>query len=226
MGTAAVVVLGLVGAGTASAHVSAQPGEAPAGGSAAVAFRVPNERSDAGTVAVTVTFPEEHPLTSVSTRPLPGWTSEVTTVEWDEPVEAHGVEVTEAISSVTWTAEEGVRIEPGEFQEFEVSLSGLPEDVDVFVMPAEQTYDSGEVVSWTDPPSRDGTEPDLPAPTLRLVEDTGGHHGRPGDADVAAAPVAGGAEDGTARVLGGLGLAVGALGLGLALGVLVRTRRR
>ncbi|AUS81644.1 nuclear export factor GLE1 [Actinoalloteichus sp. AHMU CJ021] len=222
MGTAVVVVLGLVWAGTASAHVPAWPEEVPAGGSGRVTFRVPDERPHAGTVALTVLFPEEHPLTSVSARPPPGRASEVATVELDEPVEAHGVGITEAVSSVTWTAEDGVRVEPGEFQEFEVDLGGFPEGADVVVMPAERTHDPGEVVSWADPPPRDGA--DLPAPTLRLDEGGAGHHDHAEPSEDAASPV-GGAEGGTARALGGMGLVVGALDLGLALGVLVRTRR-
>ncbi|WP_422647148.1 hypothetical protein [Actinoalloteichus caeruleus] len=44
VGTAVVVVLGLVWAGTASAHVPAWPEEVPAGGSGRVTFRVPDER--------------------------------------------------------------------------------------------------------------------------------------------------------------------------------------
>ena len=48
--------------GTASAHVTAQPAEATKGGYFAFAFRVPNERPNAGTTKIEVTLPADHPL--------------------------------------------------------------------------------------------------------------------------------------------------------------------
>lgn len=49
-------------AGTASAHVSVQPqGPAAKGGYATVNFKVPNERDDASTVKLEVSFPTDHP---------------------------------------------------------------------------------------------------------------------------------------------------------------------
>ena len=64
----AAVVLGV--ATPAFAHVTVQPSEAEQGGFAAVAFQVPNERDDANTVKVEVTFPADHPIPFVSTQPV------------------------------------------------------------------------------------------------------------------------------------------------------------
>ncbi|APU18100.1 hypothetical protein UA75_00240 [Actinoalloteichus sp. GBA129-24] len=228
---------GLAGAGTAFAHVTAVPDEAAQGGHATLALRVPNERPDASTVSVSVTFPAEHPLSSVRTRPQPGWTVEVE--RFEESAEA---EQEPAVSTITWTAEDGAEIGPDQFQEFWLSLGGLPTDADQLVLPAVQTYDSGEVVSWDEPPAEDGEEPARPAPVLTLVEGDGGH-GHGGDGHGVDSAVSGGeesddhaedtengsasgAQDDTARLLGGGGLAVGALGVGFGIGAMLRSKRR
>lgn len=223
---AALGLFALTGAGTASAHVHTVPEEAAKGGNAKIAFRVPNERPDSGTVKVTVKLPLDHPLSSVRTKPMPGWNTQVNKVELDEPVEVDGARVTEAIASITWTAEPGTRIGPDQFNEFEATLGTLPSDVDELVLPAEQTYESGEVVKWDQPPT-DGAEPARPAPTLTLVEEAGGHsHGNAGESEAptGSEQSASAAGDDTARWLGGAGLAVGALGLGIGGGALLRTR--
>ncbi|SHE65261.1 YcnI family copper-binding membrane protein [Streptoalloteichus hindustanus] len=216
----------LASAGLASAHVTVQPGEAAQGGYAKVAFRVPNERPTAGTVKLEVTLPKDKPLTSVLTKPLPGWKSEVTKTKLDKPIESHGRKIEEVVSAITWTADSGTRINPGEFQEFEVSLGQLPKDADQLVLPAVQTYDNGEVVRWdAPPPAKGGEEPNFPAPALKLVakkEDS--QATATGAATTNAAATDG--TDNAARWLGGAGLAVGALGLGLGLGAAARGRRK
>jgi len=137
----------------AAAHVTVQPGEAETGGFTKLTFRTPNERDDAGTVKLEVFFPEDQPLENASVRPLEGW--EATIERTDE-----------GVSKITW---EGGTIEPGQFQEFEVSVGPLPSEEGTMVFPAIQTYSSGEVVRWIEEPVEGGEEPELPAPVLRLV---------------------------------------------------------
>ncbi|MCP2260565.1 Uncharacterized protein YcnI [Streptoalloteichus tenebrarius] len=216
-------------AGLASAHVTVQPaGEAAQGGYAKVAFRVPNERPNAGTVKLEVALPKDKPLTSVLTKPLPGWRAEVTKTRLDQPLESHGRKIEEVVSAIVWTAEGGTRINPGEFQEFEVSLGQLPKDTDQLVLPATQTYDNGEVVRWDAPPPAKGAEePNSPAPVLRLVAKKEDGHGTAAASGSDGATAGGGAgTDNAARWLGGAGLAVGALGLGLGIGAVARGRRK
>ncbi|AOS60897.1 YcnI family copper-binding membrane protein [Actinoalloteichus hymeniacidonis] len=216
----------LVGTGQAMAHVSAVPDEAAKGGYATIALRVPNERPDASTVSVAVGFPADQPLASVRTQPQPGWTIEVERA--DEESEDSPV------STVTWTAEDGAEIGPDQFQEFSLSLGGLPTDTDQLVLPVDQTYDSGEVVSWDEPPADGEEEPERPAPVVTLVdsEDTGHGHGvdsATGSADETtddAAESAGQTQDDTARLLGGGGLVVGALGVGFGIGAILRSKKR
>lgn len=221
----------LATAGTAAAHVTVQPGQATKGGYAKIAFRVPNESETAGTVKLEVTFPTDTPIASVRTRPMPGWTAERRMEKLTTPVESHGREITEVVRTVTWTAQPGVRIGPGEFTDFEVSLGRLP-DADRLVLPAVQTYDDGKVVRWETPPPADGAEePEHPAPVLELVGeeaagDTQANGSSPAQPATASVQGTGSSHDGTARWLGGLGLAAGALALGLALGGLLVGRRR
>ncbi|TXS55913.1 YcnI family protein [Streptomyces sp. t39] len=222
--------------GTAFAHVSVQPqGEAAKGGYATVNFKVPNERDDASTVKLEVSMPADHPLASVMPQDVPGWKAEVTRSKLDKPLEVHGKQITEAVTKVTWTAD-GSKIAPGRFQQFPVSLGQLPEDADQLVFKALQTYDNDEVVRWIEEPQEGGEEPESPAPVLKLSAASADHHG--GAADTAAddknaghddeaahtgTAASSGGSDTTARVLGGVGIAVGAAGV--AFGVLAGRRR-
>src|SRR5262245_41540547 len=106
----AVVVLGV--ATPAFAHVTVQPSEAEQGGFATVAFQVPNERDDATTVKLEVTFPEDHPIPFVSTQPVAGWTVQVEKTKLATPLDSEGDSITEAVSKITWS---GGSIEPGQF---------------------------------------------------------------------------------------------------------------
>jgi uncharacterized protein YcnI len=220
----------LFGSGLASAHVTAKVlGEAAQqGGYSKITFRVPNEDDAAGTVKLEVKLPADTPITGARTRPMAGWTAQITKVTLDKPIKVHGAEITEAISSVTWTAAAGTRIAPGQFEEFELSVGPLPE-TDQLVMPAIQTYEGGKVVAWDQPPAEDGSEPEHPAPVIELAPE-GDDHAAPAienaaaESDDSTEAAASGSDD-TARVLGGAGLVVGALGLGFGVGATMRARK-
>ncbi|WP_219467241.1 YcnI family protein [Nonomuraea rhizosphaerae] len=219
----------------ALAHVTINPGSAEKGGWAKLAFRVPNERDDASTTKLVVTFPKDHPLPFVSVKPVPGWKAELTEGKLPQPIVSDdGDKVTESVLKVTWS---GGKIEPGQFQEFEVSVGPLPKDVDSIAFPAEQTYSGGEVVNWADAPKTDGTEAEHPVPTLKLVAAGGEGHGsmsmpaaQPSAAvakqvSVAVAPSSSSSSsDGTARIMGVAGIVVGLVGA--AIGLLGWRRRR
>ncbi|MFI9810828.1 YcnI family copper-binding membrane protein [Saccharothrix variisporea] len=215
-------------AGLASAHVTAStPKDAVQGGYTKVTLRVPNERPNNGTVKLELTLPAEYPLASVSTKPTPGWKVEAVKAKLDTPIKSHGREVTEAVRTVVWTADPGVRIEPGQFNEFDLSIGPLPDNTDKLVLPTKQTYDNGEVVDWSAPPPAEGAaEPEKPAPVLNLVKKSGGDaHGSAVTASAQEPQAAAQSSDKTARWLGGAGLAVGALGLGIGIGAVLRSRR-
>ncbi|MFD8702155.1 YcnI family protein [Kitasatospora sp. NPDC059648] len=231
--TAAASVVAL--AGPAFAHVTVNPGSAAQGGYATVNFQVPDESDTASTVKLEVNLPLDHPLASVRTVPMPGWTSTVEKSKLDKPIKVHGSDVNEAVSKITWTADAGTKVAPGQFQEFKLSLGPLPTDADSMVFKALQTYDNGDVVRWIDEAQAGQPEPAHPAPTLKLTKAASGDgHGVTASASPAAgahgdssdhAASDGGAEssDDTARTLGVVGIVVGVIGT--AVGVLGLRRR-
>ncbi|MFE5737457.1 YcnI family copper-binding membrane protein [Streptomyces celluloflavus] len=215
----------------AFAHVSVQPGTAPKGGYATVNFKVPNERDNASTVKLEVSLPTDHPLASVMPQPVPGWQIEVTKAKLAKPIEMHGEKINEAPSKITWTAD-GKGVEPGQFQQFPVSVGQLPDNADQLVFKALQTYDNKEVVRWIEPAKPGGPEPENPAPVLTLTAadgadgaaaKSGGQAAKDTAADTAADAGAVSGSDTTARVLALVGIVVGIAGV--AFGVLAGRRR-
>ncbi|AEV83912.1 hypothetical protein ACWT_2529 [Actinoplanes sp. SE50] len=165
---AAAGLLTLALAGPAAAHVTVNPNTATAGGYTKVAFRVPNESDSASTTKLEVNLPADQPIASVSVKPLPGWTATAVKTKLATPIKSHDTEITEAVSKITWTAAKGSEIQPGQFQEFDVSMGALPQSGQL-VFKALQTYSDGTVVRWIDEPTADGSEPDSPAPVLKIV---------------------------------------------------------
>jgi len=162
-----VVALGI--AGPAFAHVTVNPNSATQGGYGRVAFRVPNESDTASTVKLEVNLPEDAPVASVSTMPVPGWTVAVENRKLATPLTVHGSQVTEVVGKLTFTAAAGGGVKPGEFQEFPVSMGPLPEK-DQMIFKVLQTYSDGEISRWIDEPVEGGEEPEHPAPVLKLAK--------------------------------------------------------
>lgn len=159
-------------------------------------------------------------------KPVPGWTAEVTKTTLPSPVKnGKNLDVTDPVTKIVFTAQPGGGIAKGdtELQEFEITASTLPSNVDELVLPAIQTYDDGQVVNWDQVQTGD-TEPEHPAPTVQLAAASSG-------SDEHASMSTGGgtastdSTDDTARWLGGAGLVVGALGLGAGAGAVLRGRR-
>lgn len=145
-------------AAPAFAHVTIQPSEGPVGAFLKFAIRVPNE-SDVPNSKVVVTFPEN--LIFVSFQPKEGWTRKVTTKTLEEPIEASGATIDEVVDTVTWS---GGAINPGEFDEFYFSAK-VPDEPGELEFSAEETYDDGEVVTWSGP--EDG---DHPSPRANVID--------------------------------------------------------
>ncbi|MGK5442241.1 YcnI family copper-binding membrane protein [Micromonospora sp. URMC 105] len=223
---AAVTTAVLGFAGPASAHVTVNPKEATQGSYGRFAFRVPNESDTASTTKVEVVLPENAPVGSVSTMPVPGWTVAVEKRKVDPPIEVHGSQLTEAVSKLTWTATGDAAVKPGQFQEFPVSMGPLPQ-VDRMVFKSLQTYSDGNVVRWIEEPTPGGEEPEHPAPVLTLTAASAASA-----SPAAQAAPAGQAEadddedsDGAATGLAVAGLVAGLAGLLLGGLAFARTRR-
>jgi len=198
---------------SASAHVTIDPGQAEAGSYTVVTVKVPNESDTATTNRVELSLPTDTPFTSVRYVPVAGWSAELVTTTLPEPVTIGESTITEAITSVVWTADAGSEIASGELQLFPLSVGPVP-DTGSVTLPADQGYTDGSVVSWNE------TEEDAehPAPVLYINDaPAADHHGAA--AEVEAAPVADAApaDDVLARVLGIGGLVVGAVGIVLAI---------
>lgn len=222
----------LLAAVPAFAHVTVQPNTAPKGGYTTVDFKVPNERDNASTVKIEVNLPTGHPIASVSIQPVPGWTAKVTTAKLATPIKSDDGTIDQAVTKITWS---GGKIEPGQFQQFPVSLGPLPSDTDSLAFKTLQTYSSGEIVRWIETPQAGQAEPQNPAPALKLTApqdegaDTATATGTPAPAPAsdskgtAQASSGGSGSDGTARALGVAGIVVGAAGVGF--GILAGRRR-
>jgi periplasmic copper chaperone A len=167
IGIGAAVAALLALPAVATAHVTVQPGAVEGGGFSVVSFRVPNERDDASTTQLRVTLPEDQPIGSVQTTPVPGWKITATTRQLDKPIEMFGERLDTVVSEVTWTATDG-GIRPGQFQDFNLSLGQLPESGEL-VFNALQTYSNGEKVDWNQVSTDPAVEPERPAPILTIT---------------------------------------------------------
>jgi periplasmic copper chaperone A len=213
---AATVAVLMVGVGTAAAHVRVSSTDAAPGGFGELTFRVPNESDTAATISLRVQIPAETPLASVSTKPVPGWTATVTRGPVDPPIEVHGTPVSEAVSEITWTADPGAGIKPGEYQTFSISGGPFPE-VDAMTFPTIQTYDDGQESAWIEPTIEGEAEPESPAPVLSLAgpgsSDSHGAETPSPTVDTASSDTA---ADTAAADDGASGIAVTALVVGIA----------
>jgi uncharacterized protein YcnI len=204
----------VIGAGVASAHVTVAASTAAPGSYTVLTFRVPNESATAGTTGLVIHFPTDNPLASVSYQNVPGWTAKAVTEQLPEPVTEGKITIDKAVTSVSFTAEQGTKIGPGEFAQFYLSVGPLP-DAPSLSFPTDQTYDDGTVVKWADKAAPGGEEPEHPAPTISL---TAAAEASSGDAtvtvgDQAAAAAAVSGSDTLARVLGIVGIVLAALSL-------------
>jgi uncharacterized protein YcnI len=173
----ALIALLTLGAGIASAHVSVSSPDATAGGFGKIVFRVPNESDTASTVRIRIQLPTDSPFASVSTQPVPGWTTTLTRTQLDPPVkDDDGNEVTEAVSVIDYAADAGSGIGPGQFQEFALSVGPFP-DADSLTFGVVQAYSDGTESAWIDPTVEGQAEPEHPAPVLSLAAADGSSSG-------------------------------------------------
>jgi uncharacterized protein YcnI len=213
--SAAVAVAVLTLAPAASAHVTIQPEEVPAGGFTRMDVRVPTERDDASTTKVDVQFPPG--FLSVSTEPVPGWDAKITMRKLDKPVEQFGEQVTEEVGRITFT---GGSIGPGEFQDFGLSVGVPDKPGSTLTFKAIQTYSGGEVVRWIGPP-----DSEQPAPQVKLTAAEAAGDGSQAAAQQPQAP-AGGDDDDSSNTLSIIALIVGIAGLAAGLAALFTRRGR
>ncbi|WP_248763854.1 YcnI family protein [Pseudarthrobacter sp. SSS035] len=213
------------GAGAASAHVGVTPDSTSEGGFSQLTFRVPNESQTAKTTKLTVTLPSETPFTSVSVKPMDGWTVEVLEAELAAPITVKGATITKAPASVVWTADEAHQISQRQYQTFSISVGRLPHAGNTVLLPAAQTYSDGTVVNWSEAAVAGQAKPEHPAPSF-ITTPPAGAHGAEATADIEAASATSAvSHDAGSAALGWAGLGTGLLGLAAGATALAKTRR-
>ena len=219
----ALTLAGLAIAASASAHVTVSPTSLPQGSTAELSFKVPNEESKANTVSLQLQIPTDHPIAQVLAKPVPGWTITVHTVKLAKPLTTDDGTFTTAVNEIDWT---GGTIEPGQYQDFQISVDPLPSDTTQLVFKAVQTYSDGDVVRWIDLTTSSDPDPDHPAPVLTLTPATSGS----ATATASAAPATttsstASTNSSSSNGLGIAGLVLGAIGAGCGIAALLFVRR-
>lgn len=210
-------------AGTASAHITANPSEAASDSYATVRFDVGHGCEGSPTTQVKIKVPPSVASATPAVHPL--W--DVTTKEGrKDKVELHGETITRGVSEVTYTAKRPLPSDRLDFFTLSVKLpAGKPGDSVAF--PTIQKCAEG-MTRWIQVPA-EGEDPDEledPAPAVTLTEAGEDHHAAADEPEKTVEVQRAGAsideEDGApvwlaiaALVLGGLGLVAGLGGLAL-----------
>ena len=220
-------------AGPAAAHVSIDPPSVPKGATVKLSFLVPNESTTLRTTKVQIVFPAApNVIPGVAVEAKPGWKFTVVNQTLAQPITTDDGTIDTVIGSITWTADNtAAGIGKDEFGEFTVDADGIPENTDQLVFKAVQTYSDGSLVRWGDPVTPGGPVAEHPTPILQLTAPAGESSG---STTTTTEPASGGGttvvstatQDNSARALGIVGVAVGAIALLVATGAFMRKRRR
>jgi uncharacterized protein YcnI len=231
---AATGVLTMALAGTAGAHITANPGEAPSDGYANVSFSVGHGCEESPTTQVRIQIPPSVPSVTPGVHPL--WN--VSTKEGKkDKVALHGETITRGVSEVTYTAKQPLPPDRLDLLTLSLKFPAGKEGESVY-FPTIQRCEKGQT-RWIQIPA-EGENPDEleePAPAVVLTaaeghgggaagaEEQGGGSAAQPVSNVQAASVSSD-DDGAPMWLAITGLVVGAIGLVAGIGGLMAGRRR
>jgi len=218
---ALATALALAVPAVAGAHVTVQPNTATAGAFTRLDVRVPNEQDKASTTKVQLKLPDGFVFASY--EPVPGWNVKVGKTKLAKPVKTDDGEVTEQVSTITWTAQ-GDRngIPPGAFRDFGLSVQVPGKAGDKLTFKAVQTYSNGEVVRWIGP---EGSDAPAPIVSVEAASDTG--TAAPATTPAPAKPASSSSSDsGSSDTLSIIALIAGIAGLAAGGAALASTRQR
>lgn len=228
----AAVAAAAIGAGSAAAHVGVDKDEITAGTSTVLTFSVGHGCEGSPTTSMKFQVPEG----VINAQPLvkPGWDIAIDREQLATPLEsAHGDPQTDRVAVITFTAIDGYAI-PNDYRDtFSMSLRA-PETEGELFFKVVQGCETGEN-PWIEEWDGTGTEPDHPAPSVKVVagatDEAGGTattvFAASSETTVAIGQRAAGddGDDSDSNGLAITGLVVGALGLAAGGTALVRTRR-
>jgi uncharacterized protein len=217
----------------AQAHVTLQPTSAPAGAFMKLDVRVPTELDNASTSKVDVRFPAG--FAAARYQAVPGWKVRVITKKLATPIQTDDGPITEGIDRMVWTrTSRAGGIQPGQFQDFPISVQIPGKAGDKLTFKALQTYSNGEVVRWIGAPDADEPAPQVSvtaASAQGAAASAGTHAGMGAGASGTngggtARPAAATSHDDGANGLTIAALAIGVLGFVFGGVALASTRRR
>lgn len=223
---AAGVLLAVAVPMSASAHVTVAPTSTAAGSYSVLTFALAHGCEGSATTSIAIDIPES--ITSVAPTVNPNWDVEKVAVDLAEPLDdGHGNTITTRTGQIVYTAK--APLADGLRDTFELSVP-LPADAagTTISFPVVQTCEVG-ATNWNEEQKDGEAEPNHPAPSITVTEavaDGHGHGSAAGDDDEASASAsnadgsgsdAAGSDDVIARVLGIGGLAVGVVGIVLAI---------
>jgi uncharacterized protein YcnI len=212
----------------AQAHVTVQPTSAPAGAFMKLDVRVPTELDNASTTKVDVRFPAG--FAAARYQAVPGWKVRVITKQLATPIQTDDGPISEGIDRMVWTrSSRSGGIEPGQFQDFPISVQIPGKAGDKLTFKALQTYSNGEVVRWIGAPGADTPAPQV-AVTAAAAQGAAASAGMGAGASGAngggSAQSAAVASDHGSEGLSIAALAIGVLGFVFGGVALATTRRR
>lgn len=226
----------LLGAGPASAHVSADKSEVPAGGFTEITLTVPHGCEDSPTRQLAIQVPEG--IGDVTPEVLAGWDIAIETEPLAEPVEGDdGEQATERESTVTFTAQAGSELADGFRQDFTIGFQAPDTPDEYLFFKTIQTCEVGQT-EWIEEYTGEGEEPEHPAPAVLVVSSEGdGHHddedtdhaegdeATPVESEAVTATSADDSDDGSTQGIAIAGLALGVVGLATGGTALARTNK-
>lgn len=215
-GSAVAIACAVAFAGPAAAHVKVSGVDVTQGGYGLLTFRVPSESDTASTTEIAITFPSDTPLISVDTQPKPGWTATIQTKQLATPLtDDDGDKVNQYVSEVDFKATDpSAAIPPNHFDTFNLEAGQLPDKPQIS-FPTLQTYSDGSTVNWNEFSADGKTEPEHPAPTLKLLPAAEG-----------AATTASSNSSSTPAWPGWTGFGLGIAALLLSVGAVLRSNRK
>ncbi|WP_394788808.1 YcnI family protein [Rhodoferax sp.] len=139
------------------------------------ALRVGHGCNGAATTAIRVTVPAG--FKDAKPQPKAGWVLSTTVGKLEKPFDDHGKQITEGVTSITWTAAPGNALPDAYFDEF-VLRGSLPGEAGVMWFKVLQTCETGSV-DWAEIPAAGKSAHDLksPAAMLEIIpsDHVGGH---------------------------------------------------